>query len=433
MWTRKGWFYLAMAIVCGLLGLATRSVFLLATCAFLLTALSVLVFFTRLHKVVSSRDISSEKIFEDGEVNIKLNLINKGRRTGFLELRDKLPKQLDITKGTNYLIVDLKANQSLELAYTVKAPVRGIFEMGPVTLRAQDPFTIFYKELKLDVVDHLTVFPLVFDIKDIPIKSRAPKLYPGASKVKQPGPGSEFFLIRDYTPGDPFRSINWKAYAKTGRLLVNEKEREAVSDIMIVVDAREASGTGTDGKNSLLYATRAAATLANYFLKRRDSVGLVVYGEKLLMIKQGQGQKQLFEILTALANAKSHGTLPLKGVVDVGAPYFPKRSPIILITSMDQDPSLIKAVSELRTLSFDVTILTPNSIDFELMARSRLEPGIEHSMPYDVLRLERDVLIQDLRGYGARVIDWDPKIPLVAALLAAAQQLGTRSARGEMK
>ncbi len=424
MWTRKGWFYLALAIVSGLLGLASRSVFLLAVCAFLLTALTVLVFFTRLHKVVSARDISSEKIFEDGEVEVKLNIVNKGRRTGFLEIRDALPKQLEITKGTNYLIVDLKADESLALAYTVKAPIRGIFEVGPVTLRAQDPFTVFYKELKVDVKDDLTVFPLVFDIKDVPIKSRAPKLYPGASKVKQPGPGSEFFLIRDYSPGDPFKAINWKAYARTGRLLVNEKEREAVSDIMIIVDARQSSGVGTDGKNSLLYATRAAATLCNFFLKRRDSVGLVVYGEKLLMIKQGQGQKQLFEILTALANAESKGNLPLKGVVEVGAPYFPKRSPIILITSMDDDPTLIKAVSELRTLEFDVSVISPNSIDFELMARSRIEPGVEKSIPYDVLRLERDVLIQDLRGYGARVIDWDPKIPLVAALLAAAQQLG---------
>ncbi|HKZ59777.1 MAG TPA: DUF58 domain-containing protein [Candidatus Thermoplasmatota archaeon] len=426
MWTRKGWFYLGLAVVSGLLGLATRSVFLLSLCAFLLTALTVLVFFTRLHKVVSSRDISSEKIFEDGEVEIKLNLVNKGGRTGFLELRDKLPKQVDITKGTNYLIVDLKANESLAMAYRVKAPVRGIFEVGPVTLRAQDPFTIFYKELKLDVVDHLTVFPIVYDIKDVPIKSRAPKLYPGASKVKQPGPGSEFFLIRDYSPGDPFKSINWKAYAKTGKLLVNEKEREAVSDIMIIVDARASQATGTDGKNPLLYSTRAAATLAQYFLKRRDSVGLVIFGEKLLMIKQGQGQKQLFEILTALANAEARGTLPLQGVVDVGAPYFPKRSPVILLTSMDEDPSLIRAVSQMRTLEFDVSVISPNSIDFELMARSRMEPGIEHTMPYEVLRLERDVMVQDLRGYGARVIDWDPKVPLVAALLAAAQQLAKR-------
>ena len=167
MWTRKGWFYLAVAIVSGLLGLATRSVFLLALCAFLLTALAVLVFFTRLHKVVSARLISSEKIFEDGEVEVKLNIVNKGRRTGFLEIRDKLPRQLEITKGTNYLIVDLKPDEALSMAYTIRAPIRGIFEVGPVTMRAQDPFTVFYKELKLDVVDDLTVFPLVFDIKAI--------------------------------------------------------------------------------------------------------------------------------------------------------------------------------------------------------------------------------------------------------------------------
>jgi uncharacterized protein (DUF58 family) len=343
------------------------------------------------------RQLSSEKIFEDGVITVDLALVNKGGRTGFLEIRDKLPQQIQIEEGTNYLIIDLKPNESLRMKYKIKGPIRGIYEFGPVSLRAQDVFNIFYKELELELVDNVTVFPLVYDIKDLPIRSRTPKLFPGASKVKQPGPGSEFFLIRNYVPGDPFKNINWKAFARTGELLVNEREREAVSDIVIMLDSRATAATGTIGHNALL-----------------------------MSIKPSQGSKQLYEILTALAGAEPAGDLPFKGVVEVSSPYMPRRSPVIVISNLDGDPSVVDAISELRTLEFDVVVLTPNSIEFELMSRKRLEAGVERSLEYEVLRLEREVMIQDLRGYGAAIVEWDPKVPLLAILLSAAQSIGSQ-------
>lgn len=424
MWTKKGWLYLSMGVVLTFVGLVFRSTALLVLSVMLLATVLVTQFFSRLGKIASMREMSSEKIFEDGIVTVDLALVNKGGRTGFLEIRDKLPKQIQIEEGTNYLIIDLRPNESLRMRYRVKAPIRGIYEFGPVTLRAQDVFNVFYKELQLELVDNVTVFPIVYDIKDLPIRSRTPKLFPGASKVKQPGPGSEFFLIRNYVPGDPFKNINWKAYARTGELLVNEKEREAVSDIVIMLDSRANSATGTLGHNALIYGSRAAATLTNFFIKRRDSVALIVFGEKLLSIKPSQGSKQLYEILTALAGADSMGNLPMKGVVEVSSPYMPRRSPVILITNLDGDPTVIDAISILRTLEFDVVVLTPSSIEFELMSRKRLEAGVEKSLEYEVLRLERDILIQDLRGYGASIVEWDPKVPLLAILLSAAQSVG---------
>jgi len=424
MWTKKGWLYLAMGVFLAFLALVVRSTALMVLSVMLLATILVTQFFSRLGKIASIRQMSSEKIFEDGVITVDLALVNKGGRTGFLEIRDKLPQQIQIEEGTNYLIIDLKPNESLRMKYKVKAPIRGIYEFGPVSLRAQDVFNIFYKELELELVDNVTVFPLVYDIKDLPIRSRTPKLFPGASKVKQPGPGSEFFLIRNYVPGDPFKNINWKAYARTGKLLVNEKEREAVSDIVIMLDARATSATGTIGHNALIYGSRAAATLTSFFIKRRDSVALIVYSDRLLSIKPSQGSKQLYEILTALAGAEPAGDLPFKGVVEVSSPYMPRRSPVIIISNLDGDPSVVDAISELRTLEFDIVVLTPNSIEFELMSRKRLEAGVERSLEYEVLRLERDVLIQDLRGYGASIVEWDPKVPLLAILLSAAQSVG---------
>jgi uncharacterized protein (DUF58 family) len=145
-----------------------------------------------------------------------------------------------------------------------------------------------------------------------------------------------------------------------------------------------------------------------------------------MSIKPSQGSKQLYEILTALAGAEPAGDLPFKGVVEVSSPYMPRRSPVIVISNLDGDPSVVDAISELRTLEFDVVVLTPNSIEFELMSRKRLEAGVERSLEYEVLRLEREVMIQDLRGYGAAIVEWDPKVPLLAILLSAAQSIGSQ-------
>jgi uncharacterized protein (DUF58 family) len=383
----------------------------------LLSYLLVSIFLVRVSRVVPARKISSEKLFEDGDISVQLTLHNKRlTRTGFLEIRDKLPKQLDVREGSNYLILDMRGGEKTVINYRFVAPLRGIYTIGPVSMRSQDVYALFYEEVGIEDFASVTVFPRVEDVKDITIKAKSLKLYPGATPVKRPGAGSEFFLVRDYLPGDPFKNINWKAYASKGKLLVNEHEVEAVSDVVIVLDSREFSRYGTEANNPIMYGARAAATMTNFFLKRRDSVGLIVYGDKLLTIKQGSGQKQLFEVLTALAGAKAEGNLPFKGVVDYTAPFLPKRSPVMLISSLDGDDTIAEGVSTLRVLEYPVIIICPSSIEFELQARAKTRQGVGDPLPYEILKLERDIILSDLRGYGANVIDWDPKTPLLAVL-----------------
>jgi uncharacterized protein (DUF58 family) len=399
------------------LGLVFRSLALMMTSIVLLSYLLVSIFLVRVSRVVPARKISSEKLFEVGDISVQLTLHNKRlTRTGFLEIRDKLPKQLDVREGSNYLILDMRGGEKTVINYRFVAPLRGIYTIGPVSMRSQDVYALFYEEVGIEDFASVTVFPRVEDVKDITIKAKSLKLYPGATPVKRPGAGSEFFLVRDYLPGDPFKNINWKAYASKGKLLVNEHEVEAVSDVVIVLDSREFSRYGTEANNPIMYGARAAATMTNFFLKRRDSVGLIVYGDKLLTIKQGSGQKQLFEVLTALAGAKAEGNLPFKGVVDYTAPFLPKRSPVMLISSLDGDDTIAEGVSTLRVLEYPVIIICPSSIEFELQARAKTRQGVGDPLPYEILKLERDIILSDLRGYGANVIDWDPKTPLLAVL-----------------
>ena len=418
MWTKKAASIVSMAVIAILLGLATRNLLLvmIAIVAFVYTTVSM--FANTSTRLTADREMSNEKIFEDGTVKVELRILNQGGKTGFLEVRDKLPKTLQLKEGTNYTYLNLNPKGATRLKYQIKCPLKGQYRIGPITLRTHDPFNMFYKEKTVAFESDLTVYPQVRDIKELYIKSKQPKMYPGEMKVKMPGPGQEFFAIREYMPGDPFKDINWKAYASTGKLLVNEHERESVSDVTIVFDSRSSSNYGMDSDNANLYGARAAATMANFFLKRRDSVQLVVYSDKVLTIKKGTGQKQLFELLTALAGANPKGHIPLSGIVEVALPYMPRNSPVIVISNLEEDDSTRRAVSLMKMLEFDVTIISPNSIEFEIMAKQKKGEKI-NSTAYDILRLEREITLQELRGYGVRVIDWKPATPMTQVLLEA--------------
>ncbi len=432
MWTRKAILMIVLAIALLFVGLMARSLQLIATTIAIFSVATLSVFLNTQSKLKPRRKTSNEKIFEGGRVNVQLKLKNEGLKSGFVEVSDNLPEVMEVTDGSNYTYVNLKPRSETTMRYTVKTPIKGVYDLGPVRLRSHDPFNLFYKEQKVEYETTLTVFPRTDDIKHLKIKSKQPKMYPGEVRVKMPGPGAEFFSIREYHPGDPFKDINWKAYGKRGELLVNEHERESVSDVTIVLDAREASSYGTTAANPHIYGARCAATLTNFFLGRRDSVGLVVYGDKVLSIKKGTGKKQLFEILTGIAQAEPAGSIPLKGIVEEVIPFMPRKSPVIIISPLEDDETIRRAVSEMCVLEFDVTVLSPNSIEFEQLAQEREKEVGEKGLfgrkkrvkdvdpvAYDVLKLERDILINELRGYGVRVVDWRPHQPISQMLLQA--------------
>lgn len=411
---------LSLGIILVLLGLIFKNLLLMTLATSIFIYLVVGLFTNRISQIKPERQLSHEKIFEDGTVKAEIRLMNEGGKTGFLEVRDRLPRQIQLKSGSNYTYLNLKPKAITKLRYTVKLPLKGVYNIGPVTIRSHDTFNLYYQELEIDYVSLLTVFPQTRDVKELYIKSRQPKLYPGEMRVKMPGPGAEFFSIREYMPGDPFKMINWKAYASTGTLLVNEKERESVSDVTIVFDSRNTSGYGMDSDNPNLYGARAAATLANFFIKRRDTVQLIVYSDKVHTFKKGGGKKQLYEILTGLSGASPKGNIPLGGIVEVALPYLPRMSPVIIISSLDEDDTLREAVSHMMVLEFDVTIIAPNSIEFEIMAREKQKKrSTVDPVAYDVIKMEREIMLQELRGYGVKVLDWKPSIPLTQILLEA--------------
>ena len=83
------------------------------------------------------------------------------------------------------------------------------------------------------------------------------------------------------------------------------------------------------------------------------------------------------------------------------------------MSNLEDDPTIVNALRDFRARDFDVTVLSPSSLEFEFDAKRLNRTG------YEVLKTERDVLISELRGLGVNIMDWEPDMLLSTALAGA--------------
>ena len=274
MWSRKSAMLGSLAIAMYLLGLTLRNEQLVTIAVVIFVFLTWAALFgghadvassgrrsdewsgeegMALGSVIAMRKLSSARLFEDGELSVTLRMQNDSPLAKILEVRDRVPEVMRIKEGSNYILMELGPRRETFIEYTIECPLRGFYSIGPVAVRIQDPFGLFHKEKEMHVYDDFLVFPKMEDLKETFVKSRVPKIFTGAVNIRQPGPGSEFYSLREYFDGDSFRAINWSAYARSGKLMVNERERDAVSDIIIIVDSRAVAETGPVSRLSLIH------------------------------------------------------------------------------------------------------------------------------------------------------------------------------------
>jgi uncharacterized protein (DUF58 family) len=346
------------------------------------------------------RETSSDNIFEDGDMNVRFIVKNKGLGIGFVEIYDQLPPQARITKGSNYTLLYMKPWQEISFEYSLKLPLRGHYHLGPVKLRVKDAFDLFYNEKYEESLHSFSVFPQIEILEEQVIKSRAPKLLSGAMPLNVIGAGTEFYSLREFVPGDSLRSVNWKALAKKGKMMVNETVREDVMDVILLLDAREVSAVGGGKDTPLEMSCRAAATYAKQLLDERNNVALMIYGDSIERVDLDRGEHHLFKILTALSSAKPQGNLKLEIVLKDLLPYIPSGSPLILFSSLDDDHTIPEAFTNTICRGYTITTVSPSSLDFEeKMKRIPAQPLL-------IARIERDNLISEIRSFGMQIGDW---------------------------
>ncbi len=410
MWTRKAVVYVGLGTILVLFSpfINNLQLFLLGTTILGFVAVHSLVN-TRPIDVKITRSFESDQVFENSDVTIDLIIQNKGRSVGFLEIYDNLPSEVEVNNGSNHTIIKLKKDELVVNKYHLECRLRGQYRLGNPSLRIYNPSFLFYYEADIESKSSLVVLPQIEQIEGIDLSTDFPKMYQGAMPIRRIGTSGEFYGIREYFPGDDFKNINWRVFGRTRKLMVNQFEREDISDVMFVLDAREISGTGTILRNPLNYSCRAAASLTSFFLRARNRVGLTIYGETVDVIPPDTGERHLYRILTALAEVKAGGSLGLHTVLGDLRNFTP-RSPVMVLSTLENDPTSTNALREITARGFKLTVIAPDTLDYDRESRI-ISPTV-----YFTASASLDNKITEARSLGARAMRWDPENVLSTSL-----------------
>ncbi|MGK5092162.1 DUF58 domain-containing protein [Deltaproteobacteria bacterium TL4] len=153
------------------------------------------------------------------------------------------------------------------------------------------------------------------------------------------GRGMEFDEVREYTPGDEIRTIDWNVTARVGHPYVKRFVEERELTIMFLVDL-SASGTfGTVEKTKNEVAAELCALLSFSAVKNNDKVGLIVFTDDIEMfIPPKKGVSHVLRLIRELLNfIPTETQTNLNAALDYLGRVLHKRCVVFLISDFQAE------------------------------------------------------------------------------------------------
>ncbi len=340
----------------------------------------------------------------------------------YVEASDLYPSLFRLVKGFSKVVGLIPSKGFIEMNYVLK-PCTGKHSFRGVEIVIRDPLGLFaYKTTMPDSSCTVRVYP-----KPYPIPPRIMRRWMttslGLTKSKLRGIGTEFMMLREYSYGDDYRFIDWKAYARLRRLYVKVFEREASLNLVIVLDASPAMLYGIVGKTMLEETIRVISGLVGHIVSRGDWVGLAIRGEKPVILSQGRGYIQYYRILNTLSDitwSREYPSYTMAELLKKSLLALSKRTKALFLIFMSLDPTgyeeglldreineLTSMINRIIALNHSVVIVSPLPGLYELELLSGIEAcvylatilkGIEATQKYAKM----------LRSKGVNVIQVGP-------------------------
>jgi uncharacterized protein (DUF58 family) len=242
-----------------------------------------------LRRVSYERVIPEDRAFPGEEIPVTLRLSNrKPLPLSWIEVRDAFPETMidqdpegdfRFMGQPNQLGIDWRASagayERISRSYTLRAPERGLYEIGPASLRSGDPFGLFPEQRNEDTASRIVVYPRTVDLGPQTIPSRRPygENATGLRIFEDP---ARVAGLRDYRPDDPLRRIDWKATARTGRMQSRVYEPSSSQHLLVCLNTQTLQPAWAGYIPELFERSiSVAASVAREAQERRYAVGLL--------------------------------------------------------------------------------------------------------------------------------------------------------------
>jgi uncharacterized protein (DUF58 family) len=322
------------------------------------------------------------------------------------------------------LVLARQTGQS-ELDTSLTAMRRGRHILPPAVARSVGPLGLGSRQHSLAGEHAVTVYPDVLGAKRIARAVAQGTFSSGGWRRKGPiGIGTEFESIREYTPDDDIRHVNWRATLRTGKLMANSYRIDRDRDVMCVIDSGRLMTAPVGQHTRLDVAVDAGAAVAHTADALGDRCGVVAFSDRVLrsMPPIRRGANALVEAIHDLE------PIPVESNYEVAfrAVRRSKRSLVVLFTDLFEESAAIPLVEALPVLSRRHAVVVAYVRDDDLR-EAVVNPG---DSPYravvalDALEARRKVVAR-LRHSGVTVIEAaadDLPAAAVAAYLSLKQR-----------
>jgi uncharacterized protein (DUF58 family) len=161
------------------------------------------------------------------------------------------------------------------------------------------------------------------------------------------GRGMDFAEVREYSPGDEVRTIDWNVTARAGRTFVKQftEERELTIFLLVDISASGNFGSGNQSKRDL--AAELASVLAFSAIRNSDKVGLLLYTDRMeRYLPPKKGRRHVLRVVRDILyrTPEGRGTDIVKAL-DVANQVLHRRAIIFLISDFESsgDPERVRA------------------------------------------------------------------------------------------
>jgi uncharacterized protein (DUF58 family) len=359
------------------------------------------------------------RVLEGDRFEMGLQVGSRGAWADSVEIYDQLPGYMRLAEGSNHVVLPLYKGEVREASYALECPLRGAYRIGPLYVRATDALGLYDQELAVPDVHQLDVHPVWVELKQLELVSRALKYNMGPMTLNEPGRSTDFYSIRDYVKGDPYKKINWKATARLRKLMINEDEKETLSDCAVFVDSRAIAASGTALSNFHETAIRTTLGVARTLVANKNRVMVVTYNDAVNVVPPGLSRGHVGIVQAMLVETVARGALTFDWAVGFAGPFLKPRSDVVVLSPLVSDMSFYPTILALIRTGHRVVVVTAALEEYE-----RLAMGGHPSPRALLLQLQRTTNVAELASAGIPVIQVAPDEPLLSIMVRLSVALG---------
>ncbi len=371
-----------------------------------------LLFFSK--RKVTAQRITANRFSNGDENKIELIVENGFQFRMRITVIDELPEQLQIRNWRRNIV--LKPHQQKNILWYFKPLQRGEYYFGNIHLFASIRPGLLSRRFTVEAHRMVPVYPSFMQLyKYKLLMSTTLKSPAGSHRMRKIGHSMEFEQIKEYVTGDDIRTLNWKASARKGGLMINNFMEERSQQVYCIIDKGRLMKMPFDGLTLLDYAINTCLVLSNVCLRKQDRVGVITFSNtpdtvlaadhrptqagnilQLLYKQQSDFLESDFEILYAQVRSK-----------------IKHRSLLILFTNFESLSGLNRQIDYLRSLAKNHLLLVVffQNSELEQLAQSPAKKieDVYVKVVAEKFSFEKRIIAKELSKYGILSILSSPK------------------------